>query len=140
MPQLLPRIEGRLLAWYGQPSGRTYGWLTVTQDQSTQKGRAAAVALVNDADRGQQSGSSWVSDPAKALLRRQMGIAADVDARIQEKQSRIFRRVVRNLAGIDFTKTWTQLERDGETEDMISSISPPSFSTLAILIRWLKRW
>lgn len=72
-----------------------------------------------------QPASNWSSDPGKAQLRRQMGISADLDSRTQEQQSREFRREVRRLAGIDFSKTWTELEKEGKTEAMICSILPP---------------
>lgn len=96
--------------------------------------REAAVALVNDVNRGQQSASSWTSDPARALLRRHMGITADLDAKTQVQQSRSLRREVRRLSGIDYSKTWKQLENEGKTEDMIDSISPPLLLNFSILI------
>ena len=33
---------------------------------------------------------------------------------------------MRRFSEIDFTKTWTELERDGETEEMVTSMSNPS--------------
>ena len=63
-----------------------------------------------NANRDQQSASSWVFDPNQASLRRHMGITADLDKKTQEKLSRGFWRDVRQLPGIDFRKTWTQLE------------------------------
>ena len=59
---------------------------------------------------GQESGrgacgSGWVTDPKQALLRRSMGISADLDSKSQEIKSRDLRREVRRLAGIDFKKT-----------------------------------
>ena len=71
------------------------------------------------------SKSNWAADPKKALLRRFMGIPADMDSKSQESLSRGFRREVRRFAEIDFTKTWTELGREGETEEMITSISNP---------------
>ena len=60
---------------------------------------------------------SWVTDPKKALLRRSMGIGANVDSKSQEVQSRDLRREVRRLAGIDFSKTWTELETKGKQKE-----------------------
>ena len=54
-----------------------------------------------------------------------MGITADMESTAQERLSRKFRGDVRRIAGIDFAKTWTNLEHEGETEDMIMSISTP---------------
>ena len=54
-----------------------------------------------------------------------MGITAYMESTAQERLSRKFRGEVRRLAGIDFTKTWTDLEREGKTDDMIMSISIP---------------
>ena len=78
---------------------------------------------------------NWVADPKKALLRRSMGISADVDSMSQEVQSRDLRREVRALAGIDFTKTWTELENEGKTEGMISSTSTPANPPYPSVIR-----
>ena len=64
------------------------------------------------------SASSWRSDPDKAQLRRQMGIGADLDCHAQELETRNFRQQVRGLAGIDFSKTWTELKNEGKTEAM----------------------
>ena len=71
------------------------------------------------------SKSNWAADPKKALLWRFMGIPASMDSRSQESLSRDFRREVPRFAGIDFTKTWTELEREGETEGIITSMSNP---------------
>ena len=88
---------------------------------------AVTVAPVGDVDQSQRLAPSWVSDPDRALLRRHMGITADLDEKTQEQQSRGFRHDVRQKAGIDFSKTWTQLESEGKTEGMICSISPYHF-------------
>ena len=69
---------------------------------------------------------NWVADPKKALLRRSMGIPADLGSRSQEVLSRDFRRDVHQIARIDLKKTWTELEQEGETEGMIAHISTPS--------------
>ena len=69
---------------------------------------------------------NWVADPKKALLRRSMGIPAVLDSRSQEVLSCDFRGDVRQIARIDLKKTWTELEKDGETEGMIARISTPS--------------
>ena len=98
---------------------------------------------VRQVSRSPQSASDWTSDPDRAQLRRQMGISADLDGKTQEQQSRDFRREVRRLAGIDFSKTWTELEREGKTEAMICSISPPtppSSQFPTILIWCYKVW
>ena len=52
-----------------------------------------------------------------------MEISADLDARAQEQQSRNFRREGRRLAGFDFSKTWAQLQNEGNSEAIVSSAS-----------------
>ena len=91
----------------------------------------AAAPVSSNMNRDQQPASSWVSDPNRASLRRRVGISANLDKQTQERMSRDFRRDVRQLAGIDFSKTWTQLESEGRTEDMINSILPYHFPTLS---------
>ena len=83
--------------------------------------------------------SSWVTDPKKALLRRSMRIGAGVDSKSQEVQSRDRRREVRRLAGIDFSKTWTELENEGKTEGMISSTSTPANPPYPSVLRNIDR-
>ena len=73
---------------------------------------------------------NWIADPKKALLWRSMGIPTDLDSRSQEVLSRDFRRDMRQIARIDLKKTWTELEKDGETEGMIARISTPSASSI----------
>ena len=68
---------------------------------------AVTLAPVGDVDRSQRLAPSWVSDPDRALLRRHMGITADLDEKTQEQQSLGVRYDVRQKAGIDFSKTWT---------------------------------
>ena len=58
-----------------------------------------------------------------------MGITVDLGDKTQGQQPRSFRRDVRQLAGIDFSKTWLEPENGGKTEDMIYSISPYHFLT-----------
>ena len=74
---------------------------------------------------GSHPARDWATDPNRAHLRRAMGITADMESTAQERLSRKFRGEVRRLAGIDFTKTWTDLEHEGKTDDMIMSISTP---------------
>ena len=53
-----------------------------------------------------------------------MGITPDMGSTDQERLSRRRRGEVCRLAGIDFTKTWTNLEH-GEREQMVKSILAP---------------
>ena len=62
-----------------------------------------------------------------------MGISEDMDSKSQESLSRDLRRVVRRCSEIDFTKTWTKMEREGETEEMVTSMSNPSCPYALIL-------
>ena len=74
---------------------------------------------------------NWVADPKKALLRQSTGISTDLDSKSQEVLSCDFRRDVRQIAKIDLKKTWTKLEKDGETKGMITRISTP-FATFIL--------
>ena len=53
-----------------------------------------------------------------------MGIPPNMGSADQERLSHKLRGEVRRLAGIDFTKTWSNFER-GETEEMVKSITTP---------------
>ena len=53
-------------------------------------GPEAVVALVGGMDRSQRLASNWVTDSNRALLRRHMGITANLDNKTQEQQSRGF--------------------------------------------------
>ena len=66
----------------------------------------------------------WATSLNKAHLRRAMGITPDMGSTDQERLSRRRWGEVRRLAGMDFTKTWTDLEH-GEREQMVKSISAP---------------
>ena len=46
-----------------------------------------------------------------------MGIGVDLDPKLQSERSRDLRHEVRMLAGIDFTKTWTEFANEGKIDD-----------------------